>query len=197
MARGLEPTDGIAQGLLLGLLISGSSAALAAAAKPGTAEAEKKHLARIAAEAGVAPDAPEARFLFETRLQAIAALPECAVRESDQQRHATCSICLEATAAGDVIKKLPCAHKFHSKCIDAWLFHSPLCPFCRRSITTLDRWATRIVFEDRSGGAEGDEDAHFRDATEGQPLELHVHGALLSHGRRRFSSAGGDARGRR
>uniref|UniRef100_A0A7S1U2Q7 Uncharacterized protein n=1 Tax=Phaeomonas parva TaxID=124430 RepID=A0A7S1U2Q7_9STRA len=44
MARGLEPTDGIAQGLLLGLLISGSSAALAAAAKPGTAEAEKKHL---------------------------------------------------------------------------------------------------------------------------------------------------------
>jgi len=103
----------------------------------------------------------------------------------------------KATAAGDVIKKLPCAHKFHSKCIDAWLFHSPLCPFCRRSITTLDRWATRIVFEDRSGGAEGDEDAHFRDATEGQPLELHVHGALLSHGRRRFSSAGGDARGRR
>mmetsp|Transcript_28977 Transcript_28977/g.92660 ORF Transcript_28977/g.92660 Transcript_28977/m.92660 type:complete len:160 (+) Transcript_28977:703-1182(+) len=98
MARGLEPTDGIAQGLLLGLLISGSSAALAAAAKPGTAEAEKKHLARIAAEAGVAPDAPEARFLFETRLQAIAALPECAVRESDQQRHATCSICLEVLA---------------------------------------------------------------------------------------------------
>ncbi|XP_004674514.1 PREDICTED: E3 ubiquitin-protein ligase ZSWIM2 [Condylura cristata] len=34
-----------------------------------------------------------------------------------------CRLCLKAFRLGQNIRLLPCAHKFHRKCIDSWLFH--------------------------------------------------------------------------
>ncbi|KAJ1765919.1 hypothetical protein LPJ74_006139 [Coemansia sp. RSA 1843] len=44
-----------------------------------------------------------------------------------------CAICLEEINEGEVIRKLPCPHVFHSACIDRWLLHqSSVCPLCKR-----------------------------------------------------------------
>ncbi|XP_030836317.1 E3 ubiquitin-protein ligase ZSWIM2 [Strongylocentrotus purpuratus] len=40
-----------------------------------------------------------------------------------------CRVCLRAYAMGQLVKKLPCRHKFHAECIDQWLLHEhPTCP---------------------------------------------------------------------
>lgn len=42
----------------------------------------------------------------------------------------TCTICLEAWAAGDVQRTLPCLHMFHAACVDPWLRKRAQCPLC-------------------------------------------------------------------
>ncbi|XP_065876610.1 uncharacterized protein [Euphorbia lathyris] len=46
-----------------------------------------------------------------------------------------CSICLEEfreTSTAEVeVKRMPCLHMFHGKCIDQWLNKSHYCPLCR------------------------------------------------------------------
>ncbi len=42
-----------------------------------------------------------------------------------------CSICLEEAQENDQWKVLNCGHKFHSICIEEWLFKNANCPFCR------------------------------------------------------------------
>lgn len=42
-----------------------------------------------------------------------------------------CSICLEKFDIIDIIKKLPCEHIFHKKCLLKWLKESDLCPLCK------------------------------------------------------------------
>ncbi|XP_041367900.1 E3 ubiquitin-protein ligase Zswim2-like [Gigantopelta aegis] len=40
-----------------------------------------------------------------------------------------CRVCLRGYEPGQIIKKLPCNHKFHKDCIKNWLLHShPTCP---------------------------------------------------------------------
>ncbi|CAB1120024.1 unnamed protein product [Ectocarpus sp. CCAP 1310/34] len=46
---------------------------------------------------------------------------------------ADCSICLGGFEDGDVLRKLPCLHLFHQKCVDEWLHLSVSCPLCKRS----------------------------------------------------------------
>mmetsp|Transcript_76938 Transcript_76938/g.222432 ORF Transcript_76938/g.222432 Transcript_76938/m.222432 type:complete len:180 (+) Transcript_76938:109-648(+) len=46
-----------------------------------------------------------------------------------------CCVCLEAHSDGELVRRLPCGHEFHVKCIDAWLLRghgmSSSCPTCR------------------------------------------------------------------
>ncbi|KAL3689630.1 hypothetical protein R1sor_015939 [Riccia sorocarpa] len=46
----------------------------------------------------------------------------------------TCSICLEMQVAGEVVRRLPCIHVFHMKCIDKWLQRQAVCPVCKAHI---------------------------------------------------------------
>lgn len=45
-----------------------------------------------------------------------------------------CSICLESFVGGDELMCLPCAHRFHSSCLDPWVRVCGDCPYCRRGI---------------------------------------------------------------
>lgn len=48
-----------------------------------------------------------------------------------------CCICQINYLDGEVIKLLPCSHYFHTVCINKWLQHNALCPFCRLAIPRL------------------------------------------------------------
>ncbi|KAJ8530713.1 hypothetical protein K7X08_023594 [Anisodus acutangulus] len=60
-------------------------------------------------------------------------LPQSTVQNESLQE--LCAVCLEAPTMGDVIRHLPCLHKFHKDCIDPWLRRKTSCPVCKCSIT--------------------------------------------------------------
>ncbi|KAI4311379.1 hypothetical protein MLD38_036282 [Melastoma candidum] len=62
----------------------------------------------------------------------------CSLPESKVQNDSfgeACTICLEVPAKGDMIRRLPCLHKFHKDCIDPWLSRSRSCPICKSPIS--------------------------------------------------------------
>lgn len=46
----------------------------------------------------------------------------------------TCTVCCEQLQPGELVKSLPCAHKYHGDCIDQWLQVKAVCPICQCSI---------------------------------------------------------------
>ncbi|XP_028030181.1 E3 ubiquitin-protein ligase RNF181-like [Bombyx mandarina] len=49
-----------------------------------------------------------------------------------------CPICLKNLEAGEKVKKMPCNHIFHPRCILTWLDKTNSCPFCRHEMPTDD-----------------------------------------------------------
>ncbi|XP_041079339.1 E3 ubiquitin-protein ligase znrf3-like isoform X2 [Polyodon spathula] len=47
---------------------------------------------------------------------------------------ADCAICLEKYIDGEELRVIPCAHRFHKKCVDPWLVQHHTCPHCRHNI---------------------------------------------------------------
>eukprot|EP00747_Dinoflagellata_sp_TGD_P166406 gnl/TRDRNA2_/TRDRNA2_189143_c0_seq1.p1 gnl/TRDRNA2_/TRDRNA2_189143_c0~~gnl/TRDRNA2_/TRDRNA2_189143_c0_seq1.p1 ORF type:complete len:290 (-),score=29.46 gnl/TRDRNA2_/TRDRNA2_189143_c0_seq1:2-871(-) len=45
-----------------------------------------------------------------------------------------CTVCVEAFQPGEVLRVLPCLHRYHTECIDRWLRRSSLCPVCKHDV---------------------------------------------------------------
>eukprot|EP00188_Purpureofilum_apyrenoidigerum_P005810 Plantae.Rhodophyta-Purpureofilum_apyrenoidigerum.ctg800.p1 GENE.Plantae.Rhodophyta-Purpureofilum_apyrenoidigerum.ctg800~~Plantae.Rhodophyta-Purpureofilum_apyrenoidigerum.ctg800.p1 ORF type:complete len:568 (-),score=80.28 Plantae.Rhodophyta-Purpureofilum_apyrenoidigerum.ctg800:1373-3076(-) len=50
--------------------------------------------------------------------------------QSDDEEQ--CTVCLCEYEQGDMIRRLPCEHVYHAKCLDSWITTNATCPSCRR-----------------------------------------------------------------
>lgn len=46
----------------------------------------------------------------------------------------TCAVCLCDAEQGDCLRRLPCCHEFHAKCVDRWLVNHTTCPMCKHDV---------------------------------------------------------------
>ncbi|KXS20578.1 hypothetical protein M427DRAFT_52173 [Gonapodya prolifera JEL478] len=52
-----------------------------------------------------------------------------------------CPICLDAFSPGSQLRRLPCEHTFHIRCVDEWLVNQRgECPLCRLDLTRRGSW---------------------------------------------------------
>eukprot|EP01018_Ginkgo_biloba_P007285 Gb_20807 [translate_table: standard] len=57
-----------------------------------------------------------------------------------------CAVCLDGFQRGEKCRMLPiCKHCFHAKCVDAWLYKSPVCPICR---TSAEQHGGKVALQD-------------------------------------------------
>lgn len=60
-----------------------------------------------------------------------------------------CVVCIEAIERGERRRCLPCAHVFHSRCIEVWLGKANRCPVCNKALefpgAEEDGWTLRRV----------------------------------------------------
>ncbi|KAL0360100.1 UNVERIFIED_CONTAM: Receptor homology region, transmembrane domain- and RING domain-containing protein 2 [Sesamum radiatum] len=85
------------------------------------------------------PQAPRVREFHGMSSRLVKAMPSLiftAVLE-DNCTSTTCAICLEDYTMGEKLRILPCRHKFHAICVDAWLTSwRTFCPVCKRDART-------------------------------------------------------------
>eukprot|EP00929_Paragymnodinium_shiwhaense_P051216 TRINITY_DN25792_c0_g1_i1.p1 TRINITY_DN25792_c0_g1~~TRINITY_DN25792_c0_g1_i1.p1 ORF type:complete len:337 (-),score=60.83 TRINITY_DN25792_c0_g1_i1:152-1162(-) len=55
-------------------------------------------------------------------------------QEGELDEAESCSICLSDFADGVMIRRLPCGHEFHRRCVDCWLRRNKRCPLCVQAI---------------------------------------------------------------
>ncbi|XP_043667808.1 E3 ubiquitin-protein ligase RNF13-like isoform X2 [Vespula pensylvanica] len=76
----------------------------------------------------------------------------------------TCAICLDDYTEGEKLRVLPCAHAYHSKCIDPWLTKNRrVCPVCKRKVFAADEQ----VVTDESDSDADDSTPLIRDGYQG------------------------------
>ncbi|XP_074306622.1 E3 ubiquitin-protein ligase MPSR1-like [Silene latifolia] len=81
---------------------------------------------------------------------AVEAMPRVDIRdEGDLADLGECVICLEGYKVGTTLKKMPCQHGFHERCIEKWLRLHGSCPVCRFVMPVDD--------VDRNRNADGDD----------------------------------------
>ena len=71
-----------------------------------------------------------------------------------------CSLCLEAFAPGETVRRLPCLHLFHKRCIDRWLLVSQRhrdrsCPLCKMDPLAPLQLAALQPEADETGSSSG------------------------------------------
>ncbi|KAL8110869.1 receptor homology region, transmembrane domain- and RING domain-containing protein 2-like isoform X2 [Apium graveolens] len=85
------------------------------------------------------PRAPRTREFHGMSSQLVKAMP-CLIFTAvldDNCTSSTCAICIEDYSVGEKLRVLPCRHKFHAACVDAWLTSwRTFCPVCKRDART-------------------------------------------------------------
>jgi hypothetical protein len=74
-------------------------------------------------------------FTLPASTEAIMGLRAPAAGET---RELSCAVCLEDFEAADELRRMPCSHSFHRRCIFRWLRISRLCPWCRFPLPSVD-----------------------------------------------------------
>ncbi|KAI8550760.1 hypothetical protein RHMOL_Rhmol06G0132300 [Rhododendron molle] len=91
---------------------------------------------RIRRERPRSSDVREFNGMSSRLVKAMPSLIFTAVVE-DNCTSSTCTICLEDYSVGEKLRILPCQHKFHAFCVDAWLTTwRTFCPVCKRDART-------------------------------------------------------------
>ena len=74
----------------------------------------------------------------QRRYALLVSFPTHTHQQIDGVEQDECAICLNAFAAGEKLKTLPCAgaHVFHSGCMRRWLEQGNSCPTCRQDLTS-------------------------------------------------------------
>mmetsp|Transcript_8069 Transcript_8069/g.17365 ORF Transcript_8069/g.17365 Transcript_8069/m.17365 type:complete len:290 (+) Transcript_8069:164-1033(+) len=65
-------------------------------------------------------------------------------KESESEEF-VCAICLDVVGDGDTVKRLPCDHLFHSRCISKWVRRTNRCPLCNTQVKTSGSTAPEIT----------------------------------------------------
>lgn len=65
-------------------------------------------------------------------------IPFVRVSEEDVAKNIQCSVCMDELKIEEKVRKLPCAHLFHTDCIVPWLQMHATCPICRKTISLSD-----------------------------------------------------------
>jgi len=61
--------------------------------------------------------------------------PEKKIQNGSAFLGETCVVCLDEFKIGDVFRRLPCQHMFHSRCIAPWLTErQSCCPLCKKDV---------------------------------------------------------------
>jgi len=104
------------------------------------------HLARLLITGGFAHDLNlefESVFAGQRKpppasKKVVSQLPTITATPSMQVQGLKCPVCLAEFEEGESVKKLPCEHCFHPKCILTWLEKTNSCPLCRHELPTDD-----------------------------------------------------------
>lgn len=81
-------------------------------------------------------------FLFPAHPSALSRLPAAdgcdesiCDSEGDDGAYTSCAICLSAYVSGDMLRVMPCLHRYHHECLAKWMWASHpsrlFCPLCR------------------------------------------------------------------
>ncbi|KAK2702072.1 E3 ubiquitin-protein ligase RNF115-like [Artemia franciscana] len=74
-----------------------------------------------------------------TPTEKIQSLETVGITETEVKQDLQCSVCLESYKIQESVRKLPCNHLFHSRCVVPWLELNGSCPLCRKTVVEEEK----------------------------------------------------------
>ncbi|KAL0962564.1 hypothetical protein UPYG_G00341760 [Umbra pygmaea] len=147
-SQGRQPShtpavEGIVQQFLAGLFANNGNPGVAPAALSGMLHSNPGDYAW--GQGGLDAVITELLGQFEStgpppaEKERISSLPAVSVSQEQIDSRLECPVCREEYLMGELVKKLPCLHYFHSDCIVPWLQLHDTCPVCRKSLDGIDQ----------------------------------------------------------